>query len=83
MSLVSLFRTKLIYTPGSLRNIVGASSDKTLQDDLKTLTNETILPLVNGLLDVDLSFLVQQVMQHVTAMVSSSMRTLHVKLTIE
>ncbi|ORX35296.1 armadillo-type protein [Kockovaella imperatae] len=52
-----------VLIAGSLRNIVGPSSDPALKEDLKTLTNETILPLVNGLLDIDLENVVRQVMQ--------------------
>lgn len=59
-----------VLVAGALRNFVlpGSKADELV--DIVALTNSTILPLVNSLLDVDVSSTVSQVMELVAQAVS-------------
>lgn len=63
---------ELIRYPGVLRNIIPVDSPAGEAIEIKRITNDTILPLVNSLLDVDLSAIGARVEQLVNQVVRVS-----------
>ncbi|BEJ10886.1 hypothetical protein CspHIS471_0103080 [Cutaneotrichosporon sp. HIS471] len=55
-----------VLIAGTLRNLVDPGSSADSKVGIATLTNEVILPLINGLLDLDLAQAAQRVTQLVT-----------------
>jgi hypothetical protein len=62
-------RTDVVFV-GVLRNVVkpGSAADEAV--DLRDLTNEVVLPLINGLLDIKPDAVAERVMQFVAQVVS-------------
>lgn len=63
-----------LLVAGALRNIVDAGSSADEAVGITALTNETILPLVNSLLDVNLANVVARVTELVSEVVSALFR---------